>query len=114
MKISSATYTRYMDKMEHMVQNWVLMMTDHGLLLNFKKHYDAIQASTKEWEDLWKEAKDSKNIWAKMHVLREMNNHHKLCIELEDDAKIVKEFKEIFEKLQTGQIKITKPSTNTT
>lgn len=102
MKISHNTVSKYVDAMETMMWQWVIGMSDHGLVLDFKNHYDRIQARSKDFDDLVTEAKASKNPWFKLHALNAANTHDELCIKILGDAKLVREFKKLFAQRQSG------------
>lgn len=112
MKISSNTRAKYVDLMEETMWQWVIGMADHGLVLDFKEHYDRIQARSKDFDDLVKEALASKNQWFKLHALQAANAHDELCIKVLGDAKLVREFKKLFAQRASQAEPQTEKTTN--
>jgi len=103
LKLSHNTVTKYIDAMEETMWQWVIGMADHGLVLDFKHHYDRIQARSKDFDELVTEAKASKNPWFKLHAMNAANAHDELCIKILGDAKLVREFKKLFAQRQSQQ-----------
>lgn len=100
MKIKPSTYHKYVDMMEEMMMNWSIAMADHGLLINFKSAYDRIRARGPIIKNLLDKALNDKNPWVQIHALRLADEHDQLEINLLNDAKIIRQFRKMFQDLQ--------------
>lgn len=100
MKIGKTKYHKLLDMMEETMMNWSIAMADHGLLINFKSAYDRIRARGPIIKNLLDKALNDKNPWVQIHALRLADEHDQLEINLLNDAKIIRQFRKMFQDLQ--------------